>query len=197
MTAGPERIALFGGSFDPPHQAHLAIAAAAVEHCDLQQVVFIPCQVSPLKGRSPGASGADRLAMLRLATNAMAWAAVSDWELSRPGPSYSWQTAEHLAAAHPGAALYWLMGADQWDALDRWARPDILRERLTFIVFARDGTPPAPQKGWRSIFLPGEFSGSSTEARLLLASGASTAGLLPEEVAEYALRRRLYAPGDP
>ena len=104
MTAGPERIALFGGSFDPPHCAHLAIARAAAEHCGLQQVIFIPCRISPLKGRSPGASGADRLAMLRLATNGMAWASVSDWELSRPGPSYSWQSAEHFAESTPVAA---------------------------------------------------------------------------------------------
>ncbi len=196
MTAGPEHIALFGGSFDPPHRAHLAIAQSAAEHSGLQQVIFIPCQVSPLKGRPPGASGHDRLAMLRLATHGLTWATVSAWELSRPGPSYSWQTAEHFARAHPGAALYWLMGADQWADLLRWARPDILRERLTFIVFTRDGTAPAGREGWRSIFLPGGFRGSSTEARRLLASGVSTAGLLPEEVADYAIKRRLYAPGD-
>ena len=196
MIAGQERIALFGGSFDPPHHAHLAIARAAAGHCRLHQVIFIPCQESPLKGKPPGASGPDRLAMLRLATGGLPWAAVSEWELSRSGPSYSWQTAEHFAAAHPGATLHWLMGADQWAALDRWAHPDILRERLTFIVFARDGSPPAPRAGWRSIFLPGEFPGSSTEARRLLASGASTAGLLPEAVADYAVRKRLYAPAD-
>ena len=196
MNAGQERIALFGGSFDPPHNAHLGIARAAVEHCGLHQVIFIPCQESPLKGRAPGAAGPDRLAMLRLATKGLPWAAVSDWELSRAGPSYSWQTAGHFAALHPGAALHWLMGADQWAALERWARPDILRERLTFIVFARDGSPPAAREGWRSLFLPGVFPGSSTEARRLLASGASTAGLLPEAVADYAVRRRLYAPAD-
>ena len=196
MTRGPERIALFGGSFDPPHFAHLAIAREAVEICGLGRVVFIPCQESPLKGRQPGAQGADRLAMLRLATEGLPWASVSDWELSRSGPSYSWQTAEHFAALHPGAELHWLMGADQWAALERWARPEILRERLTFIVFARDGSRPVARGGWRAVFLPGEFPGSSTEARHLLAAGESTTGLLPEAVAEYALRQRLYGSGD-
>lgn len=196
MSQSPERIALFGGSFDPPHCAHLAIARAAVEHCGLEQIVFVPCQESPLKGRPALASGADRLAMLRLATDGLPWAAVSDWELSRPGPSYSWQTAEHFAALHPCAELHWLMGADQWASLERWARPDILRERLTFIVFARDGVRPACRDGWRSVFLPGEFPGSSTEARRLLAAGASTAGLLPPAVADYAVRQRLYRPAD-
>ena len=196
MTAGHERIALFGGSFDPPHCAHLAIARAAVTHCGLERVVFIPCQESPLKGRQAVARGADRFAMLRVATDDLPWASVSNWELSRPGPSYSWQTAEHFAALHPRAELSWLMGADQWAGLERWARPDILRDRLTFIVFARDGFQPGARGGWRAVFLPGEFSGSSTEARRLLAAGASTAGLLPEPVADYAIRQHLYARGD-
>ncbi len=196
MTGGLERIALFGGSFDPPHGAHLAIAREAVALCGLGRVVFVPCQESPLKGKQPGARGVDRLAMLRLATAGLPWASVSDWELSRPGPSYSWQTAEHFASLYPGAELHWLMGADQWAALEHWARPEILRERLTFIVFARDGARPVARGGWRAAFLPGEFPGSSTEARRLVAAGESTAGLLPESVAEYALRERLYSSGD-
>ncbi len=192
MKAGLERIALFGGSFDPPHCGHLAIAQEAVVHCGIREVVFVPCQESPLKGKQPHASGADRIAMLRLATDGLPWASVSDWELSRPGLSYSWQTAEHFAAAHPEAMLHWLMGADQWAALDRWARPDILRERLTFIVFARDGAQPGARDGWRLIFLPGEFPGSSTEARRRLAAGAPTAGLIPAQVAAFAVNARLY-----
>ena len=196
MTAGPERIALFGGSFDPPHCAHLVIAREAMVSCGLGRVVFIPCQESPLKGRQPGARGADRLAMLRLATEGLPRASVSDWELYRPGPSYSWQTAEYFASLYPGAELHWLMGADQWAAIEHWARPEILRARLTFIVFARNGSRPVARGGWRAVFLAGEFPGSSTEARRLLAAGESTAGLLPESVAQYALRERLYGSGD-
>ena len=191
------RIALFGGSFDPPHRAHLAIAQAAVEQCGLERVVFLPCRESPLKGRLPGASGAHRLEMLRLATADLAWAEVSEWELSRPGPSYTWQTAEHFAAAQPEAALHWLMGADQWAALEQWARPDVLCERLTFIVFARDRLTPEPRPGWRAHFLRGAWPGSSTEARALLADGASASALLPPAVEEYAVSRRLYLPAGP
>ena len=191
------RLALFGGSFDPPHLAHLAIAGAAVEQCALQRVVFIPCQESPLKEKQPGASGPDRMEMLRLATAGLPWAEISDWELSRPGPSYSWQTAEHFAALHPGAALHWLMGADQWASLERWAQPDILRCRLTFIVFARSGVQPQPRDGWRAHFLRGEWHASSTGARAALASGSVAGDLLPAAVEKYAVRRGLYRPADP
>jgi nicotinate-nucleotide adenylyltransferase len=194
MNAGSDRIALFGGSFDPPHCAHLEIARAAVEHRGLSRVVFVPCRESPLKGRQPGASGAERLEMLRLAVNGLPWAEVSDWELSRPGPSYSWQTAEHFAKENPDCSLHWLMGADQWAILERWARPEFLRDTLTFIVFAREGTKPSPRQGWRAIFLPGEFPGSSTEARRRLAAGEYADGLLPPAVEEYAVRHSLYTP---
>lgn len=190
------RIALFGGSFDPPHRAHLAIAQAAVDQCALNSVIFIPCRESPLKNRLPGASGPRRLEMLRLAVADLLWADVSDWELSRPGPSYSWQTAEHFANLHPQAELYWLMGADQWAALEQWARPDFLMHRLTFIVFARDGDRPAARPGWRAQFLHGEWRGSSTEARALLAAGLSAAHLLPPAVEEYAVSRGLYRSAD-
>jgi len=190
----PRHIALFGGSFDPPHNAHLAIARAAVEHCGLSRVVFIPCQISPLKERVPGASGPQRVEMLRRATAGLPWAEISDWELSRPGPSYSWQTAEHFAGLHPQAELHWLMGADQWAAIERWARPEFLRGRLTFIVFARDGQAPLPRPGWRAHFLSGESHGSSTEVRALLAAGKSAAHLLPAAVEEYAVSERLYLP---
>jgi len=187
----PARLALFGGSFDPPHLAHLAIARAAVEQCGLDRVVFIPCRESPLKGKQPGATGPQRQEMLRLATAGLAWAEVSGWELERPGPSYSWQTAEHFAAEHPGAALHWLMGADQWAALERWVRPDVLRELLTFIVFTREGKAPQPREGWRMVHLRGEWAGSSTDARALLAAG-EPAPLLLAAVDAYARRERLY-----
>lgn len=190
------RIALFGGSFDPPHAGHLEIARAAVKQCGLAQVVFIPCRESPLKGRLPEASGAARLAMLRLALTGLRRASVSDWELCHAGPSYSWQTTEHFAAQYPTAALHWLMGSDQWRDVDKWARPEFLRDHLTFIVFPRDGIRPRPRHGWRSIFLPVEFPGSSTEARRLLGAGTTTNGLVPAAVEDYAISQALYSPKD-
>ena len=195
MSGNSERIALFGGSFDPPHLGHTGIAAAAVEQCGLDRVVFIPCRQSPLKGKLPGAPAPQRADMLRLALAGAPWAAVDEWELSRPGPSYSWQTVAHFHEKHPHAALHWLMGADQWTALEKWAQPEFLREHLTFIVFAREGIQPQPREGWRAHFLHGEFPGSSTAARALLAAGNSDAALLHPAVAAYALSHALYSPG--
>ncbi len=195
MTEAVKRIALFGGSFDPPHTGHLAIARAAREMCALESVIFIPCRQSPLKGKLPGASGVQRLAMLLRAVSDCPWAEVSDWEINQPGPSYSWQTLEHFMA-QPQSRLHWLMGADQWSDLERWARPDFLREHLVFVVFARGGEQPQERPGWRSIFLPGQFPGSSTEVRRRIGAGESGIDLLPPSVENYIVSEGLYRQED-
>jgi nicotinate-nucleotide adenylyltransferase len=205
----PQHIALFGGSFDPPHTGHTGIAGEAVQQAGLDQVIFIPCRQSPLKQRQPGASAPNRMEMLRLATGDLPWATVSDFEISRPGPSYSWETVQHFASLYPAARLYWLLGADQWQQIDRWANPDYLREKLTFLVFCRDGQTPQSRPGWQyqslgkpsppatepdSLQTSGCFPGSSTEVRERLANGDPAEGLLHPEVASYALRLGLYRP---
>ncbi len=192
---GHVHIALFGGSFDPPHLGHLAIARAAMEQAGLDRVIFLPCRQSPHKAQSPGASGEQRLEMLRLATEEWAWAEVSAYETGRPPPSYSWQTAENFAREYKGAKLYWLMGADQWAGISKWARPERLGELLTFIVFPRSRVHPTPRENMRAIFLDGEFHVSSTAARALVAGNASLdvlTQLLPEPVASYILSKGLY-----
>ena len=187
--------ALFGGTFDPPHLAHLHLAQAAVDAVGLDEVIFLPCRQSPHKTGQPQASGADRLAMLRLATAAFPWAMVSDWELHRPPPSYSWQTAEHFAALAPGAPLYWILGQDQWQALPRWNRPERLAEVLTFLVLGRDDVEPELLPGFRAIFLSGQQPGSSTDLRKRLAEGGEMSAFLDPKVTDYLRAHRLYQGG--
>lgn len=160
--------------------------------CGLDRVVFVPCRLSPLKGWAPGASGEERLAMLRLATAGNAWAEASGWELGRPGPSYSWETARHFRSLWPSAELHWIMGEDQWANLERWAQPEVLRETLHFIVFARNGSAPQPREGWRMTVVAGAWPVSSTRVRAALAAGEDAAGLLPAAVLQYIVRQRLY-----
>ena len=170
------------------------MARAATAACGLDAVVFVPCRESPLKGRLPGADGRHRAAMLRELTGSEPWALVSEWELERPGPSYSWETVQHFRAAWPEAELHWIMGADQWAALERWARPEVLRNELTFVVFARDGEQSRPRDGWRLRVVHGEWPVSSTAVREALGTGRGTDGLLAPETAAYVRRHGLYAP---
>ena len=94
----PRKIALFGGTFDPVHLGHIRIAQQAKDALGLDEVRFLPCRISPHKTDSRPASGADRCEMLRLATAGLPWAVVDDFELHQAGPSYSFETAEAMAA---------------------------------------------------------------------------------------------------
>lgn len=185
------RIALFGGTFDPIHLGHLEIAKRAAEALQLDRVIFLPCHTSPHKTGIETAPAADRLEMARLATRELSWAEVDDYDLTAPAPSYSYRTAEEMASRHPGARLYWLMGADQWRALPRWAEPQRLASVVEFIVFARDGAP-LPHPGWTMHFLKGEHPASATEIRRRLRHGEDAGEWLPEAVATYISRHRLY-----
>ena len=156
---------LFGGSFDPVHAGHLTIAAAAQKQCGLDEVVFLPAACSPFKqGKNTFFSDAQRLQMLQIATADLPWANVSELDLQLPPPSWSWRVVEKCQTLYPGAELFWLMGTDQWEALERWARYDYLCEHLTFIVYHR-GAAPKPREGVSSIFIEGNHPASSSAIR--------------------------------
>ena len=113
-VAPATRSAIFGGSFDPVHRGHLAMALAARETVGFDRMLFVPAAVSPFK-KSTTASGEQRRTMIEiaLAESGFAWAKVSDCELNRPGPSYSWQTASFFREEDPSTDWYWILGTDQ------------------------------------------------------------------------------------
>lgn len=166
MSDAPARAALFGGSFDPVHRGHLAMAAAAREEIRLDRFVFVPAAVSPFKAGTM-ASGPQRRAMLEIALREAGydWAEISDFELARHAPSYSWETAGHYAACFPNTVWYWVLGTDQWAQIERWAEPERLRQTLHFLVFARQGQEVLPRPGWRSTAIPFDHPASSSAIR--------------------------------
>lgn len=187
-----QRIALFGGSFDPVHLGHVAIAEAAVEQAKLDRLIFLPCRQSPHKlDRAPTAPE-HRQAMLELACADLGQVEVSAWELEQDEVSYSWMTASHFSGQHPDAQLFWVLGTDQWDAITRWAKPDTLAELLTFIVFPR-GNEVASRHGFNHQTIDVKHPASSTEARARIARGEATDNLLAPEVADYIAEHGLYS----
>ena len=184
-------IALFGGTFDPVHLGHLHIAEAARQAMALDEVRFLPCRVSPHKTGTTPTAAADRLTLLRLATAGLPWAVVDDSEVRREGPSFSYQTAEAMAARFPEARLFWLMGGDQWDALPHWRHPERLAARCEFIVFAR-GAPPAPRDGYRVHVLDRAHPAFATAIREALACGESNHPWLLPAVAGWIAQHGLY-----
>lgn len=162
----PVRTAIFGGSFDPIHRGHLAMAEAAIEALSLDRLVFMPCFVSPFKTGTI-ASGDARKEMIDLSLEEVALpkAEVSDFEINRDQPSYSWETATHFHENEPTASWFWILGTDQWESIERWAEPERLRTLLHFIVLTRHGDEVKDRPGWSHTALEFEHPASSTAIR--------------------------------
>ena len=186
-----KRIALFGGTFDPVHLGHVHLARLAKEAAALDEVRFLPCRISPHKLGRATAPAADRVEMLRLATRDLPWARIEEYELSAPEPSYSYLTAEILAAREPGIEWFWLMGGDQWEALPGWKHPERLAAVVTFLVLAR-GDSPRPREGCRMQVIRGNHPASATAIRHACETGGMMRQWLAPEVADYLERKHLY-----
>ncbi|MFO1338144.1 MAG: nicotinate-nucleotide adenylyltransferase [Burkholderiaceae bacterium] len=202
MTSA-RRIGVFGGSFDPPHLAHLALARVASDTLGLDELLWLPAGSPWQKGGHTRASGVQRAAMLRLLVDGEPGFVVDPRELHRPGPSYTADTLRELSAEHPGAALFLVIGADQLGRLDTWHDAATIVRLSMLAVAAREGQavqPPAAWAGqpltWRELPLP-RIDISATEVRRRLAAGEPVSPLVGDAVAGYIDQQHLYraAPG--
>jgi nicotinate-nucleotide adenylyltransferase len=181
------RIGVFGGTFDPVHVGHLAIANAALEELGLDRVVFVPARRSPLKQEGPDASASHRLAMLASATAHEPRFQVSKVELDRDGPSYTVETLETLRGE---GELFLILGSDAYADFERWRHPERIRSLATIVLAARPGAPNAP-RDVRVLDLP-LMDISSRELRARGARGRSLRYLVPEAALRYIEEHRLY-----
>jgi nicotinate-nucleotide adenylyltransferase len=143
-TVAGKRVAFFGGSFDPPHQGHLAVARDALRALLLDTVLFAPVGAQPLKPRGSSAGYEDRVAMTRLAIDADPAFAVSLTDAPKPhaGPNYTLDTLLRLRVKFRSVgALFCLMGADSFFSLRRWHRAAEIPFVAPLIVASRPGQP--------------------------------------------------------
>jgi nicotinate-nucleotide adenylyltransferase len=185
------KIGLFGGTFDPIHLGHIHLATLAKEALRLDEIRFIPCQISPHKPMTRPASAEDRCKMLSLATSGLQWAIVDPYEISQNGPSYSYQTAQVLTKRFPDAQLYWIMGSDQWQALPRWKNPEILAELCEFIVLNR-GTAPQARDGYRMSQLTAEHPAAASIIRQAISDNLPLPAWIHPDVAAWIEQHQLY-----
>ncbi|HKT61689.1 MAG TPA: nicotinate-nucleotide adenylyltransferase [Gemmatimonadales bacterium] len=185
-------IGLFGGSFDPIHHGHLIVARVALEALGLDQLRFLPAREQPFKRGRHVAPAGDRAVMLELAIAGSPGFAVERAELDRPGPSYTVDTLEAVQAREPDAQLTLLLGADAAAELSAWHRADQLPRLARIVVFGRPGTPvPTSPLVARSIEVPA-VDISATEIRRRAQAGLPVRYWVPDAVAEYMVRHRLY-----
>ncbi len=192
------RIGLFGGTFDPVHLGHLRAAESAREALGLERVAFVPSAQPPHRAR-PLSAAEDRLAMTRLATDAHPCFETWDLELRRPGPSYTVDTVAALVSERPADRFVLIVGADTWPEMPSWREPQRLFSLVEVAVTARPGAAVpelvAPFPGTRAVHrVDGPVLAISASAvRERVRAGLSVRFLVPDAVADYIARRRLYS----
>ncbi len=183
-------LALFGGTFDPVHNAHLRIAEAAADCCRLERVLFIPSGRPPHRAEGTFASYEDRYAMVQLACACDARFEPSRLEAGTE-KSYSVHTIEKARALYAGA-LYFLIGADAFAEIETWYQWRTVVNAVTFIVVSRPGAEYRVPEGAQVVRLEEvRLAISSSEIRRGLAQGVQQSAL-PAAVAEYIEARGLY-----
>jgi nicotinate-nucleotide adenylyltransferase len=189
------RVGLFGGSFDPVHNAHLALAKLALSQLGLDEVRWIPAGHPWQKARQLATAG-DREAMVRLAIAGEPRFVLDRSELRRRGISYTLDTVRELNAAEPGTTWFLILGQDQYASLHTWRDWRELVELVTLAIANRPDAEPTvnahiARAPHQMVSLP-MMAVSSTEVRRRIAAGEPIADLVPDPVARYIERRGLY-----
>lgn len=184
------RIGVLGGSFDPPHLGHAAMAAAAESELGCELVLWVPAG-------NPWQKAAQTAADVRAHMCELAVAAHSNWQVSyvdieRGGDTYAIDTLKDLAAAWPDAEFIWLLGADASANLNTWHRADELAQSVAFAAFSRGGVLPTHPENFQVRPCASRIPAfSSTAIRMAIAEGAEPTGLEPI-VADYIAQVGLY-----
>lgn len=187
---------MFGGSFNPIHLGHVLAADDVRRRLRLDRVLFAPAFRPPHK-RGPFAPYRHRREMARLAIKDEPGFELCRIEEARPGPSYTVDTLLELRSRCPGAALFLIIGSDQYREIASWHRPDLLTRLARIVVMSRPGVArPSLFPGhepkrvlFRSVISVG-ISAAAVRARL--AKGRSVRYMLPVRVNAYVKRHRLY-----
>ncbi|HLL19956.1 MAG TPA: nicotinate-nucleotide adenylyltransferase [Rubrivivax sp.] len=191
-----DKVGLFGGSFDPVHNAHLALAYAALAALKLDHLRWIPAGQPWQKSGSAMSPAEHREAMVRLAIAAEPRFVLDRIEIERPGPSYTLDTVRELTAAHPGTQWFLILGHDQYAGLHTWGGWRELLGLVTLAVANRPGAQdhidPAVRAFQAQVVPLPMLDVSATVVRQAVASGADISKLVPAQVARYIEIHGLY-----
>ncbi len=199
-----KRIGVLGGSFDPLHYGHLILAEQIRQEADLDKVLLVPAYVNPFKEEVPPADGHHRLEMLRLAAGDHPFFGISDIELKREGPSYTYDTLAALKERdYPDDDLFFIMGTDSFYQVEHWHKAEELICSFGFLIGMRKGYDEEELKATIArlkekyplraeyIRIP-ELEISSTDIKQRIRDGKSVRFLLPDPVISYIREEDLY-----
>ncbi len=189
-----KRIGILGGSFNPVHVGHLMMAQYAMEGKGLDQVIFMPTFVTPLKSPRDLAPALERYAMVKAAVKGLPYFSVSDFEVRAKKSSYTFETLNELRKVFKDDKIYWIIGEDLLKDLPRWKNIEGIGKLASFIVLNRPKVkvkfPKVPVK-CHSVAMP-PIGVSSSEIRSRLKQGKSIDFMTPAIVTKYIKAHKLY-----
>jgi nicotinate-nucleotide adenylyltransferase len=200
------KIALYGGTFDPPHLGHLISAQSIADQLALDKVIFIPAGRPPHKLHQTISPAEHRLKMVELAIADNPQFAVSNWELSSTGPAYTILTIEHFLSAYPNDSFFWIIGADSLADLPTWREFRRLIETVNIVTAWRGGIdieavlmtlaqtlePAHFEKLKKNLVRTPMIELSAREIREKVRQGRSIRYSVPEAVERYIIKEGLY-----
>lgn len=197
------RIGVFGGTFDPVHIGHLALAEQCRDQCELDEVWFVPAGVPPHKSPSDITPGPDRLELLEFAIAGHEQFRIQRWELDRSGPTYTYETLEHFRQESPANEYFLLLGSDAVRDLPQWRQPHRILQLANVVAANRGDDPGLDVERLSGEFTPEEISRihpivmpglaiSSTDLRAMVRAGRSIRYLVPRAVEIAIAQKRLY-----
>ncbi len=195
-TQARQRIGVYGGTFDPIHNAHIAMAETARAEKRLDTVLFVVSARPPHKSQEkPGASAEERYDMVRLALEGRPGLDASRIELDRSGPSYMADTLDAIHAQYPEALLYLIIGMDSLADLPQWHHSGHILELAQLLAIPRPGqwNIDPSMKGHYEILPFRQVELSSTDVRQRIQAGGGLDTVAPEPVVRYIRERGLYA----
>lgn len=211
-----KRVAFYGGSFDPVHNAHLTIAERLIDLFDLQKLIFVPAFHAPHKKNLKPTSAYDRYAMLALATSDKEKIEISKTELENPKEPYTIQTLRRLLKEFSDYQIFFIIGADSWQEITTWKNWEEVLTIVNIIVVTRPGYPIVfdhvnEEIRRRIIDIRGKYqisvsdslkiyitdivqsNASATQIRRIIKEGKTDwKNLVPENVARYIVKYGLY-----
>lgn len=202
-TTRRSRLGVIGGTFDPPHYAHLVLAENALAQLELERVLFVPAGQPPHKPRQPISPAHHRVTMVEMAVADNPAFLLSRIDVERPGPHYTVDMLGILGRKHPDAMLFFLMGADSLAEFTRWRDPSGILEQARLAVMQRPGweadvtslagSLPGIEERLAWLDAP-HLEISGTDLRRRVAKQLPIRYLLPASVEHYVHEHRLYRP---
>lgn len=175
---------IYGGSFNPIHNGHIALARHLLQEAELDEIWFVVSPQNPFKVQQQLLADDKRLLLVRKALAPYPQLVASDFEFSLPRPSYMWHTLQSMSAQWPDRELHLIIGADNWLCFDRWYHADDIRSTYPIIIYPRQGydiEPSALPQGVRLVNTP-LYNLSSTEIRADVAAGRDISSKVPSTI---------------